>query len=185
MACHDANVVALPRRAAVREQAVRVQALQVAMGQLDQLARCLRQCSPESGWSAQHWMIGSTPFRMRLVGARKRLEELVRMSPVDGNAAIHWAVNLNDLRLTAEQKLRDVEACLRTLRYINTSLEERAQKTEIFLVRKSELLNALEELQRLLSCQLPEMIDDSRMRGTNRKLRIYQLPTHIERNAAP
>ncbi len=183
MTHHDTNVVALPSRGTVNGLTVRVQALQVTMAQLDQLAFRLRQCSPEPGWSAQHWMIASTPFRMRLVGARKRLRELVRMSPADSNAALHWAIDLNDARLTAEQKLRDIDACLRTLQYTDISLEERTQKAEVFLFKRSELLKVLGEIQRLVSCQLPGLMDDSRRRFTNRKLRVHQLPSNAERNA--
>ena len=139
------------------------------MAQLDQLARCLRQCSPEPDWSAQHWMIASTPFRMRLVGARKRLKEFVQMNPMDGNAAIHWAVSLNDVRSTAEQKLCDIEACLRTLQCTDSSPEERMQKTEMFLGRRFELLNALDEIQQLLSCQLFGTITDSPTRDGGRR----------------
>jgi hypothetical protein len=128
------------------------------MEQLDQLALRLRQCSPEPGWSAQQWMIASTPFRMRLVGARKRLRELVRMSPVDTRPAIDWALDLRDARLTVEQKLRDVDVCLLTLHHVDASPQERALKAEAFISRRSDLLEALGQLLRLVSCRLPDPV---------------------------
>jgi len=182
MTCHEtANVITLSSRCAVEGQATRVQALQVTAGQLDQLASRLRQCSPEPGWSAHHWMIASTPFRMRLVGARKRMAELVRMSPVDGKAAIRWVIDLNEARLTAEQKLRDIDSCLRILHDADTSVNERAQNAEIFLFNRSGLLKALDEIQRLVSSQLQEQTGGSRKRSTNRRSTAQLLST-TERN---
>src|ERR1700744_3424063 len=82
---HQGNVVAFPERGwADGRTAGRPEALRSAVGHLDELSRRLEQLSPHATWSAPRGGIPSTPFRMRLVGARSRLAELVALRPAGG-----------------------------------------------------------------------------------------------------
>jgi hypothetical protein len=151
MADRSDNVIVLPGRGgAGGRQPASIEILRTAIGELDELYYCLHQISPHSHWSAQRWMIASTPFRMRLIGVRKRLDDLVKTSRAHEQNNIRWVLEFNDARLGIEQRLRDVDRCLQTLQRVNASPSECARKTEIFVSSRSELLKALRKIRQLL-----------------------------------
>lgn len=144
------NVFVLPGRGEARNrQPGSVEILRTAVGELDELSFCLQQISPHSNWSAQRWMIASTPFRMRLIGARKRLGDLAQISTV-GEHDIRWVLEFNDARIGAERRLRDVDRYLRTLQRMDSSHSERAREMERFVSCRSDLLRILSKIRQLL-----------------------------------
>ncbi|MGP7998903.1 MAG: hypothetical protein ACLPKI_16535 [Streptosporangiaceae bacterium] len=155
---HRDNVVTLPDRGrADGKQPSRPEVLRAAVGHLDELSRRLEQLSPHVTWSAQRWMIASTPFRMRLVGVRKRLDELTAFRPVSGQADVYWFLELEGASLEAERRIHDIDACLRTLHHADTSPSVRARETEIFTSRRSELAEAAMRIRNLLFQRFPEL----------------------------
>jgi hypothetical protein len=124
--------------------------LSVTIEQLDELGYRLQQLSPQSSWPPQRWMTDSTPFRMRVTRARKRLGEVAGISPDAEQSSIRWAVEFNDVRLEAERQLRDIDACLCRLQRPDASASERARETEVFTSSRSEFLRALQEIRELL-----------------------------------
>jgi hypothetical protein len=152
------NVVALADRGWTRrEQLGRPEGLCAAVGHLDEVSRRLQQLSPHATWSARRWMIASTPFRMRLVGARKRLGELTASRPVCEQADMYWFLELKDASLMAERRIHDLDACLRTLQHPDTPPSARARQTEIFTSRGSELVEAAVRIRNLLLQRFPEL----------------------------
>jgi len=157
---HREKVVALPDRGwADGQQPSRPEVLRAAAGHLDELSRRLNQLSPHGTWSARRWMIASTPFRMRLVGARKRLGELTSSQSASGQADVYWFLELKDASLEAERRIRDLDACLRTLQHSHTHPSARARETEIFTSRRSELVEAAMRIRNLLFQRFPELAD--------------------------
>jgi hypothetical protein len=132
-----------------------------ATGYLDELGCHLQQFSPQSSWSAQRWMIASTPFRMRLTGARKGLGALASMSNGAGPHWIRWAFELSDVRLEAARWLEDVEACLYTLQCAETLPAERARLAMKFAYCRRELLKVLGEIQHLVAQRFPAALPES------------------------
>jgi hypothetical protein len=138
------NVVAHPTAArAGQEQPARLEALRVALGQLDELGDRLQRISPQSNWTAQRWMIASTPFRMRLVGAHRRLDDLAQVDALGEHDPIRWTLELGQARYKAEKQLHDITSCLNVLHRVDASPAERVRETEIFAAITSELLKAL------------------------------------------
>lgn len=152
MADRWGNVIVFPRRAGPGgRQPIRLEVLTGTVRQLDELGCCLQQFSPHPSWPPQRWMIASTPFRMRLTGAREKLDDLAMMSPAGERHVIHWALKFNDVRLEAERRLHDIDACLSTLQRTGASPTERAQETEMFASSRSEFLRALGEIRHLIA----------------------------------
>jgi hypothetical protein len=155
--CH--NIIVLPVRGrADKDESARLEALRVAMGQLDELGYRLQQFSPQPSWSAKRWTIASTPFRMRLTGACNRLGDLAKINLADEQNAIRWAFKLNTARLEAERRLHDISVCLGMLQSADTSPGERMRETEIFSSNKSELLKALREIGQLIAQRFPAVL---------------------------
>ena len=123
--------------------------LQAVIGQLDELSRCLQQLSPHPTWSAQRWMIESTPFRMRLIGARKRLAELATSWPVSDQVDSYWLLELKHVSLEAERRINGIDMCLQTLEHADTPLPARTRETEIFASGRSELVQVTERVRGL------------------------------------
>lgn len=124
----------------------RLEVLQAAVGQLDELGRSIEQVSPLMSWSARRWMIASTPFRMRLTSARKLLDALSRVN-LDVTC---WTFELNDARLEVERRLNDLEICLYTLHHLDTSPAERAQMTGTFTSSVSALVKVITKIRHLI-----------------------------------
>lgn len=144
MADELGNVLVLPSRGqASDEQPVPAEVLRATIERLADQGDCLRQVSPDVSWSAQQWMIASTPFRMRLTSARRRLSELSKLGSSGEQTNIRWAFEFNDARLRAERLLHDIEMCLQTLQRINISAADRARENEMFASTRSDLLKAL------------------------------------------
>src|SRR5690242_536417 len=99
---HRDNVVALPDCAWVGgKQPSYQEVLRGAIGHLDELSSRLDKLAPHVTWSARQWMIASTPFRMRLIGARKRLRELTACRPAPGQTDVYWLLKLQDASIEA------------------------------------------------------------------------------------
>src|SRR5262249_48324273 len=159
MATRHDNLVVLPDRGGTeRRPSVQLEVLEAAIEQLDELDCLLQQLSPHVNWSAQRWMIASTPFRMRLTSARKRLSDLAGMSLDSGQTAMCWALELGDLRLDAERWLQDIEVCLYRLQCIDTLARERARETEAFASSRSELLKVIAKIRYLIAQRFPTAV---------------------------
>lgn len=158
---HD-NVVMLPgQRQAVKSQLAHVDVLRATVEQLDELGYRLQQLTPHSTWPTQRWMIASTPFRMRLASARKRLNDLGGLNIIIEQNANHWTFELNDARLEAERRLQDIDACLHVLQSVEASPSDRARDTEIFAYNKAKLLKALRAIRQLIAQRFPAVLGDS------------------------
>jgi hypothetical protein len=145
------NVIVLPNHGAgSNERPPSTDALRAAAGQLEELGRCLQEISPHANWSAQRWMIASTPFRMRLIGARRKLSDLAKLGSADEQSDIRWMFEVNDARLGAERRLHDIDACLQTLQDVNASITDRIRETETFAASRFELLKVLDKIRHLL-----------------------------------
>lgn len=152
MAGRPDNVFVLPGRGeADRRQPARVESLRDIVGQLDELACCLRQFSPHMSWSAQRCMIASTPLRMRLTGARKKLDDLASSRLLGEQDGARWALELSDACLEAERRLHALDVCLHTLHRVEISLADRDRGTEIFASNRSGLLTVLDEIRHLIT----------------------------------
>jgi hypothetical protein len=162
MADHRGNVIMLrsPRRLGSGQSEFH-DVLCGTVGLLDDLRCCLRQLSPHPGWSAQRWMIASTPFRMRLTSARRRLADLAVVSRTQEQAALQWALEFTDARLEAERRLHDIDACLRTLQCPDTAPRDGARAMEIFVSNRSELLKTLHKIEYLIAQRFPATLGRS------------------------
>lgn len=159
MADHRDNVVVLPERGrSAGMQPSRPEVLRAVVEQLDELSRCLQQLSPHPTWSAQRWMIASTPFRMRLVGARKRLAELTTSWPVSDQVDSYWLLELKDVSLEGERRIHDIDMCLQTLQHADTPLSARARENEIFASGRSDLVQVAERVRGLFHQRFPESL---------------------------
>jgi hypothetical protein len=145
------NVLALPRRnRAGGIRSSRIGVVQAAVARLDELAFALRQLSPHVSWSARQCMIASTPLRMLLTIARRKVNDLISSSLSDDQDADRWVLEFNDACLETDRRLHEIEVCLHTLQCTELSLAERGQGIEIFASSKSELLTVLGEMSRLI-----------------------------------
>ena len=161
MTDHRDNVVVHPATArASREQAGRLDALRVTVGQLDELSDRLQRISPHSGWPAKRWMIASTPFRKRLARARRGLDDLGRMGLLGESDAVRWALELGHARYNAEKHMHAIMACLHVLQRADASPAERARETEIFALSRSDLLMALREIRQLIAGRFPGVLSE-------------------------
>jgi hypothetical protein len=152
MAGRPDNVLMLPGRGgASKRQSARVEALRGTVRQLDELACSLQQFSPRMSWSAQRCMIASTPLRMRLTSARKRLDDLLTSRLLGEQDGARWALELNDACLEAERRLHDIDVCFHTLQRVESSLADRDRGIEIFASNRSELLTVLSEIRHLIT----------------------------------
>jgi hypothetical protein len=157
MSEHQGNVVAFPERGWTGGRASsRPEVLRSAVGHLDELSRRLEQLSPHATWTARRWMIASTPFRMRLVGARSRLAELVAFRPAGGPDDGYWLLELEDAFWKIQRRLRDLDACLLTLQHGEISTADRSRETEAFLARRSELAEVVTRIRNLVVQRFPE-----------------------------
>jgi hypothetical protein len=155
---HRDNVVVLRDRGRTAgRQSGRPDVVRAVVGHLDELSLRLRQLSPHSTWSAQQWMIDSTPYRMRLTGARRKLGELATSRPISQQTDSHWVLELKYASLEAERRIREIDLCLRTLQHADTSLPTRAAETENFTSTRSELMEAVSRIRDLLSQRFPEL----------------------------
>jgi uncharacterized protein YfkK (UPF0435 family) len=144
MADRRGSVAVLPRwSGAGRRHSPRSDDLRATVGQLDELAFHLAQVSPCLSWSAQRWMIASTPFRMRRIGARKRLNDLAGISSASDRNTFRWAFELDNACLEAGRRLRELDVCLYTLHSVESSAAERVRATEEFAYSQSMLLKLL------------------------------------------
>lgn len=130
-------------------------AVRAAVWQFDELSRRLRQLSPQPVWSARQWMIASTPFRMRLTAASRRLGELTTSRPIYEQTDIQWFLELKDAFLAAERWIHDIDTCLRTLQDMATSSSDRARETEVFTSIMRGLLEAVGRIRNLLVQRFP------------------------------
>jgi hypothetical protein len=153
----DKLVVLRDRTWATGRQSGRSEELRGVLAHLDELNHRLQQFSPHPTWSAQRWMIASTPFRMRLTGARRRLGGLTASHSVSSQTDLHWIGELKDASALAERRIQDIDACLRTLQHAATSLPARAQETEVFITSRSELMEAVGRIRDLLCQRFPEL----------------------------
>ena len=124
-----------------------MEGLQDAIEELDELERCLRQLRPQSRWSAQQWMIASTHFRMLLVGASKRLNDLQRTNPAGEDGSLNRELELNDACIEADIFLRQIDVCLDALHSADSNPAERVRETEMFNSASSALMKALRKIR--------------------------------------
>lgn len=160
MTDRHAKVIILPAWDGGSGKSARMESLRDAVEELDELECCLRQLAPQLRWSAQQWMIASTHFRMLLIGARKRLNDLRSISSAGQRNAISWELELNDACLEAEGRLRDIDVCLDMLQRADASPAERARETEIFASSKSMLLKTLRKIWHLANQSFPMQLGE-------------------------
>ena len=105
-------------------------------------------------------MIVSTPFRMQVTGARKRLADLAATGEVCGQDALRWVFELNDSRLQIERRLHDLETSLNMLQCVATPPAERVREAELFASNKAELLKVLNGIRDLIAQRFPEALSE-------------------------
>jgi hypothetical protein len=158
MSEHQGNIVTFPERVRTDGRlSSRPEALRSAVGHLDELSRRLEQLSPHATWTARRWMIASTPFRMRLVGVRSRLAELMMFRPTTGPDDGYWLLELEDAFRKIQRRIHDLDVCLRTLQYGDISPGDRSRETEAFLARRSELDEVVTRIRNLIVQRFPEL----------------------------
>ena len=154
---HQGNVVTLRRRGrADARPSSRSEALWSAVGHLDELSRRLEQLSPHATWSDRRWMIASTPFRMRLVGTRRRLAELMTTWPAGAPDDGYWLLELEDAFRKVQRRLHDLDACLRTLQHAEIPPADRSRETETFIASRSELAELVTRIRYLIARRFSE-----------------------------
>lgn len=144
------NVIALPGHRVNQPVVKGPQDFRTAAGYLDELSRCLERLSPHATWSSSQWKIASTPFRMRLVGVRRRLEQLAASRDGPGQADGHWLLEVDDALTRIGRRIDDLCECLRSLQHEGISGEARARETDAFIARRSELADTTSRVRRLL-----------------------------------
>jgi hypothetical protein len=155
------NVVVLTDRRVDTKPAMHQGAARVALEQLDELGWRLRELFPRSSWSAQQWMIASTPFRMELTRMRSRLDDLANISTGSEYNAIQWVFEFNDARLEAERRLHEIGMSLQSLQCPEISQADRIRETNVFAVNRPGLLTALGRIQHMIATQFPAALNDS------------------------
>ena len=156
------NVIPYPGRDGPgRGQSHRPEAVEEAVGHLDELESRLRQLTPQPGWPPQRWMIASTSFRVRLPSARTGLADLSVMSPAGGQHPVRWALKFNSVRLEAERRLHDIDACLHALQRTDTSPADRARETVVFASSRSGFLRAVGEIRHLAAELFPAILNQA------------------------
>jgi hypothetical protein len=144
------NVIALPGRRDNQPIVGGPEAFRAVAGYLDELSLCLERLSPHATWSSLQWKIASTPFRMRLVGVRRRLEQLAASRDEPGQADRHWLLEVDDALTRIDRRIDDLSECLRSLQHEGTAGEARARETDGFIARRSELADTTSRVRRLL-----------------------------------
>lgn len=129
----------------------------VAAAYLTELDRCLLCISPRATWSPQGWMIASTPFRMRLVGARARLAELPALRSLPDQSDRWWFLELQAALEDAEQRICALEECLLTLQHKDALPAVRLSEAKAFVERRRHVMSASRRIRDLLCQQFPEM----------------------------
>jgi hypothetical protein len=161
MAEPNNNVVALASHGTGKWTAMSLGLAQATVSQLDAVCWHLRNLSPCSNWSAQQWMIASTPFRMQLTATRRRLDDLATVSIDDEQNAIRWSFELNDARLEVERGLYDIGLSLQSLQNSKALPVERMRETELFIIYRSKLLKTLKNVQCVIAQRFPARLSDS------------------------
>ena len=100
-------------------------------------------------------MIASTPFRMRLVGTRGRLADLMASWPGAAPDDGYWLLELKDACRRMQRRLHDLDGCLRTLQHGEISPADRSRETEAFLARRSELAEVVTRIRNLIIERFP------------------------------
>ena len=160
------NVLTLPGREwTTGEQADQTEVVRAAVWRIDELIRRLRLLSPRPAWSAGQWMIASTPFRMRLPGARRCLGELTTAGPAYDQADIDWFLELKGACLEAKRYVHDIDVCLDILRDKATSTLDRKREAETFTSTAVELLEAVCRVRELLTRRFPAQSPGRDVRG--------------------
>jgi hypothetical protein len=152
---HDNVVVLLRRDGVVSWPAAQNEIVLAAVGQLEKLGCHLQQLSPRPGWSAQRWMIASTPFRMRIAATVRMLSDLAKISSAAGQGDARWAFELSEACFRAIRLLNDIDACLQMLRGVDTPPAERVRETRFFASNRSEVLKVLDKIRCLIAQQVP------------------------------
>ena len=151
----DGNVVVLASRG--RPRAPGREAASAAAAYLTELDRCLLRISPRVTWSPQRWMIASTPFRMRLVGARARLAELPALRSLPDQPDRWWFLELQAALDDTEQEICALEECLLTLQHEDALPTARLSEAKAFVARRQHAMSASRRVRELLSQQFPEL----------------------------
>jgi len=150
----EGNVVVLADRG--RPRRPERDAAAAAAAYLAELDRCLLRISARATWSPQGWMIASTPFRMRLVGARARLAELPALRSLPDQPDRWWFLELQAALDDTEQEIRTLEECLLIL-HEDALPAVRLSETKAFEARRRHVMSASRRVRELLCQQFPEL----------------------------
>jgi hypothetical protein len=106
-------------------------------------------------------MIASTPFRMRVTGVSRRLDELAGIDTLCERDGIRWGLALGDARIQAERRLQDLDARLHALQRGEIAYAERRRAMESFASDRSELLKALRRIRHLVIERFPDVLGET------------------------
>jgi hypothetical protein len=177
MAAHQRRAVASRGRCRpAKQQRMGAEALQAAVRQLDDLGHELERVSAHRHWPAEQWMIATTPFRLQLPRARKRLAQLTTVSAIAQERDIGWALELTSARRLAESQLDDIRMCLHVLHQLGTEPADRVREAEAFVSHRSRFLKSIGRLRCLIMKHFPEAHPGGDAQLNNRRLATVREP---------
>ncbi len=148
------NVIPLKPRRSSEDLPVPLERLGVAVQELDDLRRCIRQIIDEPGSSALEWSVACMPLMLRLPGARRSLADLAEIR-VGRWPDTDWAVRIRAARDEVERGLQDISTSMNALIRGETSAIDAAVNLSF---EGTELAEAVNELCWLIASQYPEAV---------------------------
>jgi hypothetical protein len=144
------NVIVFPgQEAAGRPAPATGRELRALSERLHHLSCGLRAIAPHSEWTARHWMIASTQFRMRSSGTRGRLAHVAGSAGSSGRA-IRRTVEIGYACLETDRALQAVERRLDDLIGATTESGTAAQAARAFMADRHEALTAMNDLHHVI-----------------------------------
>jgi hypothetical protein len=155
-------------------QRTSAEALRATVRQLDDLSHHLERICGDRNWSAQQWMIASTPFRMQIPQARRRLGELAGIDVIAQERDIGRALELTRARLLVERQLNDLALRLRVLHQLDCDPVRRYRDAETFSFYRSRILKSIKRLCYLIGQRLLEVQQGGNGHMNKCRLRVAQ-----------
>jgi hypothetical protein len=150
------------------------EALRATVRQLDDLGHHLERLSADRNRSAHQWMIASTPFRMQVPRARKRLAELAGVSVIAQERDSGWTLELTNARLLVERQLDDLAMCLHVLHRLDGDAAHRFRETEAFAFQRTRFLKSIGRLRYLIVQRFPKAQQGGNGHLNNHRLRTVR-----------
>lgn len=150
------NVISLHQhRGPPEDLSVPLERLGIAARELGDLSRCVERVVAETQCSTAEWGAACTPLMLRLPGARQSLADLAEIR-ADRWPDTEWAVRFCAVCDEAERRLLSVSVAMRSLVHGEITAMDLLVS---FRFDGAKLVEAVNELCRLITSQYPEAVD--------------------------